>query len=147
MSASSQGGKHTWTPKKVEETKNELFRRAAQDASFRRRCLEDPAGAIAEVSGLELPAGAPRLRFVERLEERVIVLPPFRSAELADEDLEMVAGGQRQELQQELKEKQARIETLQSEMEDWFRAFSPKRRVFFDAARGFAKSIPQAEPP
>jgi hypothetical protein len=84
-----------WTPEKVEVTRAEVLRRAASDASFRRRCLTDPSGAIKEVSGLELPAGVPPVRFVERMEEMVIVLPPLTAGrtELADEDLALVAGG------------------------------------------------------
>jgi hypothetical protein len=94
MSSNSGKSEGAWTPMKVEETRNEVLRRAAKDAAFRQRCLKNPSAAIAEVSGLELPEGAPPVRFVERLEEIVIVLPPLAGTELADRDLELVAGGQ-----------------------------------------------------
>ena len=47
--------------------------------------------AIAEISGLALPAGA-KVRFVEQLEEQVFVLPSG-DEELSDEELEHVAAG------------------------------------------------------
>jgi len=45
-----------------------------------------------EASGLEIPAEM-KIRFAEKLEEQVFVLPPLGEAELSDEELEGVAGG------------------------------------------------------
>ena len=95
MSSIQQSTAHEWTPAKVEATKIELLRRAAKDHAFRQRCLDDAPAAIKEVSGLDLPEGAPRVRFVERVEEFVIVLPSLKDADkdLSDKDLELIAGG------------------------------------------------------
>ena len=95
MSPTQQRTAHQWTPAKVEATKRELLRRAAEDRPFRQRCLDDAPAAIKEVSGLDLPADGPRIRFVERLEELVIVLPSMTDSdnEVSDEDLELIAGG------------------------------------------------------
>jgi hypothetical protein len=92
MSAANQRTVGQWTPEKVEATRREVLRRAAEDDTFRRRCLENAAAAIKEVSGLEPPASGPRIRFVERVEEAVILLPPLHG-ELADDDLALVTGG------------------------------------------------------
>jgi hypothetical protein len=92
MSSANQRTVGQWTPEKVEATRREVLRRASADDAFRRRCLENAAAAIREVSGLEPPATGPRIRFVERVEEVVILLPPLHG-ELSDEDLELVTGG------------------------------------------------------
>ena len=80
-----------WTREKWQATLKALYQRAATDAEFRQLCLADAAAAIREVSGLDLPAGA-KVRFVERLEEQVYVLPSG-DEELSDDDLERAAGG------------------------------------------------------
>lgn len=84
-----------WTKEKVEETLEMLYQRAAIDPEFRRLCLDDAAAALREVGGPEL-LDIP-VRFVERLEEQVLVLPPLVLADELDEldelELERVAGG------------------------------------------------------
>ena len=95
MSSINQQNVGPWTPAKVDATKKEVLRRAAEDPAFRKRCLESARAVIKEVSGVELPQGAPPMRFVERLDEIVILLPPLARAggELSDEDLQLVTGG------------------------------------------------------
>ena len=80
-----------WTREKWQATLKALYQRAATDVEFRKLCLEDAAGAIEQISGLALPAGA-KVRFVEQLEEQVYVLPSG-DEELSDENLEHAAGG------------------------------------------------------
>ena len=81
-----------WTKEKYEGALKQLYQRAAIDSAFRMRCLEDGAAAIKEISGLEL--GDTPVRFVEKLEEQVLVLPAFMaSEELNEHELEKVAGG------------------------------------------------------
>ena len=80
-----------WTREKWEETLKALYQRAATDEAFRKLCLEDAAAAIKEISGLDLPEGA-KVRFVEKLEEQVLVLPTG-DEDLSDDDLEVAAGG------------------------------------------------------
>ena len=83
-----------WTREQWEQTLRALYQRAATDAEFRQLCLADASAAIAQISGVALPAES-RVRFVERLEEQVLVLPkPLgEDEELSDEDLEQAAGG------------------------------------------------------
>jgi hypothetical protein len=81
-----------WTKEKYDETLKQLYKKAATDEAFRKRCLKDAAGAIKEISGLDLPAGA-KVRFVEKLEEQVFVLPNSAASELSEEELATVAGG------------------------------------------------------
>jgi hypothetical protein len=77
-----------------QNTLRTIFERSANDDLFRARCLTDPAGVVREISGGELPANF-KFRFVEKLEETVLVLPPRRAAEgaLSDQELEQIAGG------------------------------------------------------
>jgi hypothetical protein len=79
-----------WTKEKYETTLKQLYQRAATDPAFRKRCLENAAAAIKEISGLELTDS--RVRFVEKLEEQVLVLPALvTGGELNEQQLEMVA--------------------------------------------------------
>jgi hypothetical protein len=73
-----------------------IVHRATLDAPFRALVLRDPAAAIRDSFGVELPAGY-RLRFVEKDAgvDEMIVLPAFKASgeELSDDELENVAGG------------------------------------------------------
>jgi hypothetical protein len=51
------------------------LRKSASDASFRARCLSTPVAALKDASGLDIPSDAP-IKFVERLDAIVVVLPP-----------------------------------------------------------------------
>jgi hypothetical protein len=80
-----------WTKEKYDETLRQLFQRSATDPAFRKRCLSDAAGAIKEISGLE-PNN--KVRFVEKIEEQLLVLPPLvQTGELDEKELDMVAAG------------------------------------------------------
>ena len=80
-------------PSQWPETLHKIYLRAAQDVAFRQRCLADAAGAIRETGGGDLPAGT-RVRFVEKADETVLVLPPLTgTGELGDHELRDVAGG------------------------------------------------------
>lgn len=63
-----------WTAERWEEAIRAVFRRALQDPQFRQLALSDAPAAFAMANGLPPPAGV-RLRFVEQLEEHVLVLP------------------------------------------------------------------------
>ena len=75
----------TWTEDKYKDTVKALYKRAAIDPAFRSRCLTDPAGAVKEISGLDLPAGA-KVKFVEKMDEKVMLLPKPASARPQMED-------------------------------------------------------------
>jgi len=69
-----------------------ILKKSATDAEYRQRVLQDPAAVLREL-GVELADG-PKVRFVEKLEEVVIVLPPASNGEITDEKiLASVAGG------------------------------------------------------
>lgn len=73
---------------------NTILKKTVTDAEFRAKALSDPAAAIKEATGQDLPAGI-KVKFVEKLEEVVIVLPPASGSEEITDDavLEKVAGG------------------------------------------------------
>ena len=83
-----------WTEELWQDTLKQLYHRAATDGKFRRRCLEDAHAAIEEISGLAVPEGA-QVRFVEQIDEQVLVLPKLleEGAELTEEELAEAAGG------------------------------------------------------
>jgi hypothetical protein len=77
--------------KKSEAIKT-IIQKSASDADFRARALQDPAAVLLEL-GVELAPGE-KIRFVDKLDEVVIVLPPANSKEITDEKfLASVAGG------------------------------------------------------
>jgi hypothetical protein len=71
-----------------------LLARSATVAAFRQKLLTDPRAAIAEATGRELPTSY-NVRFVENTADATVVLPDpvDPNAELADSELETVAGG------------------------------------------------------
>ncbi len=71
----------------------DLLKKAASDADFRAKALKDPATALKE-AGVELPAGQ-SIKFVEKVDEIVIPLPPVGASdtELTDNVLSQAAGG------------------------------------------------------
>jgi hypothetical protein len=136
MGTSNRRAASPWTPEKVEATRIEILKRAARDASFRQRCLEQPQAAIKEVSGLEPPPGAPRIRFVERLDELVIVLPPLVQTELSDQDLALVSGGL-----------QAEAERISEEMDSaWGKIKGCPTRGDSDGTKDLAKDVQGLRP-
>jgi hypothetical protein len=69
-----------------------VITKATSDADFRAKCLSDPAAALKEVSGLDVP----EIKFAEQADGSSIVLPPLGSDpdELTElEQLDSVAGG------------------------------------------------------
>src|SRR5262245_14056216 len=70
----------------------EVIRRAMVEGDFRARLLKDP-GTVLRENGLDFPADV-QVRAVESTDKVVyLALPPKPSEELADEQLEQVAGG------------------------------------------------------
>ena len=81
----------------IEERKlyAKVIAKAWIEEGFKKRLLQDPATVLAE-NGIEIPEDI-TVRFVEKNENEILVpLPPRPpgSAELSDEDLEKVDGGQ-----------------------------------------------------
>jgi hypothetical protein len=72
-----------------------VSQRATKDQAFRERALKEPVAALNEAGNLDLPLNTP-IRFVDKFEKLVIVLPPFGSEpnEITDEEmLGSVSGG------------------------------------------------------
>jgi hypothetical protein len=72
-----------------------VAQRATKDQAFRERALKEPVVALNEAGSLALPLNTP-IRFVDKFEKLVIVLPPFGSDpnEITDEEmLSSVSGG------------------------------------------------------
>ena len=78
----------------AKETYQSMLARSATDLDFRQRLLADPAAAVAEFTGREVP-DAFNVSFIENRADATIVLPDYidPSAELSEDELEAVAGG------------------------------------------------------
>lgn len=63
-----------WSAERWEDAVRTVFRRALTDPTFRQLALTDPRRAFVEANGVEPPPGV-KLRFVEQLDEHVLVLP------------------------------------------------------------------------
>ncbi len=83
-----------WTPEAINEAVKSVGAKAATDKKFREKVLKDPNGAIKEVTGNDVPASY-SLKIIEADSkfDDTFVLPPFRSEELSEDELEQVAGG------------------------------------------------------
>ncbi|HRE82671.1 MAG TPA: hypothetical protein PLN52_16625 [Opitutaceae bacterium] len=63
-----------WTNERWEEALRRIFRKAMLEPEFRKLALSDPKSAFEKANGQPAPDHF-RLRFVESLEEQVLVLP------------------------------------------------------------------------
>jgi hypothetical protein len=86
-----------WNKEEVDKIEVDIKMRAMTDPEFRALALNDPPAAVTKVTSKPLPPGF-RVRFVENDGANLtVVLPDPVSAthELADAELEQVAGGDR----------------------------------------------------
>jgi hypothetical protein len=76
------------------EALNSVLARSATDPDYRQKLLNDPRGAISEVTGKPLPADY-KVAFIENKADATIVLPDpvMPGAQLSEGELEVVAGG------------------------------------------------------
>jgi hypothetical protein len=83
-----------WTVEHTQAAIDAALKRAATDAEFRQLALKDASAAVQQVTGKPLPESF-RVRVLERAGYDVtLVLPDLaETGELADEELEQVAGG------------------------------------------------------
>jgi hypothetical protein len=83
-----------WTVEQTQAAIDAALKRAATDAAFRELALKDASAAVQAITGKPLPEGF-RVRVLERAGYDVtLVLPePAETGELADAELESVAGG------------------------------------------------------
>lgn len=71
----------------------EVVRRAREDADFRTLLQQDPRGALATVTGMPIPEFVSIEVHEDSLTHVHLVIPYSLDAEIADADLEVVAGG------------------------------------------------------
>jgi hypothetical protein len=83
-----------WTEQEVKATIEKIQAKASTDKKFREKVLSNPAEAIKEVAGKEIPDGL-KIKIIENEKDvdQTYVLPDFIGEELSDEDLDNVAGG------------------------------------------------------
>jgi len=83
-----------WTQEQIDEIYVKVQRLAATDEEFRSDLLADPVKAIQKVSEMEIPSDF-RIKIIENDPEyaATFVLPDMISEEIADGDLDSVAGG------------------------------------------------------
>ena len=67
--------------------------RIAADPGFRERLVADPKAVLVEIVGMPLPDAVSVTVHEESLTDVHLVLPAGAADELADDDLELVAGG------------------------------------------------------
>ncbi|MBI1297272.1 NHLP leader peptide family natural product precursor [bacterium] len=79
------------------EIETQLIEKAGADPAFRRRLLDDPKGAIADLLGAALPPGMTITVLEEKPGQHYLVLPPAPPAidalPLEDLELALVGGG------------------------------------------------------
>jgi hypothetical protein len=67
--------------------------RLATDPDFRAQLLADPRGTLSDISGVQIPEFITVTVHEESLTEVHLVIPAAVGDEIAEEDLELVAGG------------------------------------------------------
>ena len=85
---------HPEAVKQAHETVEAMLTRSATDWDFRQQLLNDPAAAVSAFTGKETPESF-NVNFIENKADATVVLPDYidPEAELSEEDLEAVAGG------------------------------------------------------
>jgi len=74
--------------------KSHLSLRCAKDKNFRKLALENPAEAVKQIAGKQVPSGF-KLKLIEGdpKADMTVVIPELKVAEISDAELEKVAGG------------------------------------------------------
>ncbi len=82
-----------WTEEKINQTINDIKKKASEDEAFRKLCLDNPHEAIKQVSDIEMPEGF-KINIVENEPGvgHTIILPPKQGAN-KDFELDQIAGG------------------------------------------------------
>lgn len=80
-------------PQRQEQAKayGQIVARAWQDEAFKQRLMADPQAVLAEL-GIDVPLGR-TVQVLEDTEQVMHLVIPLRPGELSDEQLEQVAGG------------------------------------------------------
>ncbi len=83
----------SWTEKKINQTIIDIKKKASEDESFRKLCLDNPNEAIRKISDMEVPEGV-KINIIENESgvDHTVILPPEASAHKAVV-LDQIAGG------------------------------------------------------
>jgi len=83
-----------WSQDDIDRIAGEICLKSSQSEDFRQLALSNPAEAVKQVSGRDIPSGF-GLQFIENAPEvhMTVVLPNMQSDELSDSDLAQIAGG------------------------------------------------------
>lgn len=84
-----------WTQQDIQKAFEVISKKAMTDKAFRQLCLDNPAEAIKEATGMEVPENF-KVRFVENEGvDATFVLPNLTGGdnELSETELDQVAGG------------------------------------------------------
>ncbi len=83
----------SWTEEKINQTINDIKKKASEDEAFRKLCLDHPNEAIRKVSDMEVPEGV-KINIIENEPgvDHTIILPP-EAGTIRDEVLDKIAGG------------------------------------------------------
>lgn len=83
-----------WSQDEINRVAGEICLKSSQNEEFRQLALSDPASAVKQISGRDVPAGF-GLKFIENDPgvHMTVVLPNMQSDELSESDLEQIAGG------------------------------------------------------
>ena len=74
------------------ELEAQIVARAWADEGFRERLRSDPRGAVAEVTGVEVPESI-EIEVLEETPEKGYLVIPVNRVEISDEQLDAAAGG------------------------------------------------------
>jgi hypothetical protein len=82
-----------WTKEEVEKTISDLSKKTTIDKELRKLALENPAQAIKNLTGKDIPEGY-KIKIIENEPEVdfTFVLPNFQNEELSELELESVSG-------------------------------------------------------
>jgi len=88
-----------WTQEKINLIYTKALNQAAVDRDFRQELLDSPNTAISKLAGMDVPEDF-SIRVIENDPAyfATIILPPFNSGDLSDDDLDSVAGGMYEQL-------------------------------------------------
>jgi hypothetical protein len=83
-----------WTKEDINKTLSEISKKTAIDKEFRKMAMENPAQAIKQITGREIPDGF-KIKIIENQPDVdfTFVLPDFQKEELSESELATVAGG------------------------------------------------------
>ncbi|MBO9541322.1 hypothetical protein J7643_12095 [bacterium] len=84
-----------WNTESLQQAIEQFKQRAARDTEFRALALKDPALAVKELTGAEVPEGFTINVLEAQGADMTIVLPPLKADadELDESELELVTGG------------------------------------------------------